>query len=108
MLEILHDIETLEVRAWNADDSVQGNLKPKTGQEVVIWDIGIPDSPRCSFTVDLANQQLIPDPDCIAEKLQAEADDARLKEIANMPTASLKVPILAESLKLLCKKLGFD
>lgn len=29
MLEVVYDVATKEVRAWNADDSVQGNLKPK-------------------------------------------------------------------------------
>ena len=42
------------------------------------------------------------------EQLQAEADDARLKEIAGMAHSAIKVPALAEGFKLLCKKLGFD
>lgn len=42
------------------------------------------------------------------EELQAEANDARLKEIAAMGQSAIKVPLLAEGFKLLCKKLGFD
>lgn len=40
------------------------------------------------------------------EALQAEADDARLKEIAAMGHSAIKVPILSEGFMLLCKKLG--
>ncbi len=42
------------------------------------------------------------------EQLQAEADEARLKEIAAMGQSAIKVPVLAEGFKLLCKKLGID
>lgn len=41
------------------------------------------------------------------EELQAEADEARLREIASMAHSAIKVPLLAEGFKLLCKKLGY-
>ncbi|GAJ05102.1 unnamed protein product [marine sediment metagenome] len=40
------------------------------------------------------------------EELHEEADQARLKEISNMPPAALSVPVLAEGFKLLCKILA--
>lgn len=40
------------------------------------------------------------------EKLQVEADEARLKEIIAMAHSAIKVPILAEGFALLCKRLG--
>lgn len=43
-----------------------------------------------------------------AEQLQALADEARLVEIAAMGQSTIKVPVLAEGFKLLCKRLGFD
>jgi len=42
------------------------------------------------------------------EELQAEAADARLKEIANMSPQAVKVPELAEAVALICKKLGYS
>jgi len=59
MLEILYDTATKEVRAWNADMRVKGNLKPKEGQEVVIWDIDPPAFDSDAWFVDLANKQVV-------------------------------------------------
>lgn len=42
------------------------------------------------------------------EELQAEADDARLKEIAKMGHSAIPLPILAEAIVIMCRKLGFD
>lgn len=59
MLEILYDKDTKEVRAWNADESVQGNLQPKAGQEVVIFPIDPPAFESGEYKVDLATQSII-------------------------------------------------
>lgn len=40
------------------------------------------------------------------EELQAEADEARLKEIAAMAHSAIPLPVLAEGFTLLCKRLG--
>lgn len=63
MLEILYDTTTKEVRAWNADESVLGNLDPQSGQEVVIFPIDPPTFDSDVYYVDLADQKLIPNPD---------------------------------------------
>tara|TARA_Y100000310_G_C20476056_1_gene712475 strand:- start:128 stop:316 length:189 start_codon:yes stop_codon:yes gene_type:complete len=60
MLEVLYDIATREVRAWNADDSVQGNLKPKRGQKVVIFPGGPPEERAAEYLVDLPGKKVIP------------------------------------------------
>lgn len=65
MLEILYDVTTKEVRAWNADESVQGNLDPQPGQEVVIFPIDPPTFDSDIYYVDLANQKLIPNPNYV-------------------------------------------
>ena len=59
MLEILYDKTTKEVRAWNADDAVQGNFKPKGGQEVVIWNIPIPSFDSGEYKVNVTNQTVV-------------------------------------------------
>lgn len=63
MLEVLYEKETGIVRAWNADDSVQGNLLVKEGQEVVILPIDLPDFKSDIYYVDLDNQVIIGNPD---------------------------------------------
>lgn len=90
MLEILYDTTTKEVRAWNADMSVKGNLKPKEGQEVVIWDIPIPKFDSREYKVDEANQTVVDgNPDYVApipfnakaeiDKLRAEVEKLKAK-----------------------------
>ena len=61
MLEVLYSVSTGRVKAWNADDKVQGNLKPREGEAVVIIPVGIP--PQSDFyTVDLVNKTVLPNP----------------------------------------------
>lgn len=82
MLEILYDTATKEVRAWNADDSVQGNLKPKEGQEVVIFPIDPPTFESDVYFVDLANKKLVGNPDYIPVEpfnAKAEIDDLKAR-----------------------------
>lgn len=82
MLEVLYDKATNEVRAWNADDSVQGNLKPKEGQEVVIWDIEPPDFESDVYYVDLDNKQIKGNPDYVPTEpfnAKAEIDDLKAR-----------------------------
>ena len=59
MLEILYDKATKEVRAWNAADKVQGNLKPKEGQEVIIFPISPPSFGSGEYKVEEANQTIV-------------------------------------------------
>lgn len=63
MLEILYDTATKEVRAWNADMSVKGNLTPKEGQGVVIFPIDPPTFDSDWYKVDLENQAIVGNPD---------------------------------------------
>ena len=80
MLEVLYDTNTKEVRAWNADDKVQGNFKPKVGQEVIILPISPPDFESDWYKVDLANKKVVGNPDYIrpiVRDLVAEIDDLK-------------------------------
>ena len=81
MLEVLYDTTTKEVRAWNADMSVKGKLKPKEGQEVVIWDIPIPKFDSREYKVDEANQTVVDgNPDYVAPipfNTRAEIDELK-------------------------------
>ena len=83
MLEILYDVATKEVRAWNADDNVQGNLRPREGQEVVTWDIEPPAFKSDIYYVDLAYQAIVGNPDYVEppppRDLAAEIDDLKAK-----------------------------
>ncbi len=63
MLEVLYDKDTKEVRAWNGDMKVKGNLKPKAGQEVVILPIDPPDFESDWYKVD--GQKIAGNPDYI-------------------------------------------
>lgn len=63
MLEVLYDTATKEVRAWNADMSVKGNLNPKNGQEVVIWSIDPPTLESDWYKVDLKRKRIVGNPD---------------------------------------------
>ncbi len=80
MLEILYDIATKEVRGWNADDKVQGNLIPKEGQEVVIFPISPPDFESDIYYVDLASKKIVGNPDYVppvAFNTEAEVSDLK-------------------------------
>lgn len=58
---------------------------------------------------DVDGNELEPTPYEVSdEQLQAEADSARLADIAAMGHSAIKVPVLAEGFSLLCKKLGYD
>ena len=80
MLEILYDTATKEIRAWNADDKVQGNLKPKTGQEVVIFPIDPPSFNSDWYKVDLVNKQIVGNPDYVpVEPFDVKAEIDKIK-----------------------------
>lgn len=83
MLEILYDIATKEVRAWNADMGVKGNLKPKEGQEVVILPIDPPDFESNVCYIDLKAEKVIPNPDYVEPEpprdLVAEIDELKIE-----------------------------
>ena len=64
-LEILYNTATLEVRAWNGDDTVQGHFNPKPGQAVVIFPGESPNFESDQFYVDLPNQQVVGNPDYV-------------------------------------------
>lgn len=83
MLEVLYDIATKEVRAWNGDDSVPGHFKPKEGQAVVILPIAPPDFESDIYFVDLDNQQVIGNPDYVEPEpvrdLAKEIDELKIR-----------------------------
>ena len=63
MLEVKYDEATKLVRAWNADPLVEGNLKPRVGEAIVVFPNAFPPTQQSDFwTVDLALQELIPNP----------------------------------------------
>ncbi len=88
MLEVLYDIATKEVRAWNADMKVKGNLKPKEGQEVIILNSLPPDFESDIYFIDLTSKKIKGNPDYVPiepfnprieiDKLKAEIE--KLKE----------------------------
>ncbi len=94
MLEILYEVATKEVRAWNGDMFVKGNLKPREGQEVVIFDIDPPDFESDIYYVDLLNKQIIGNPNYIEPQpprdLAAEVDEIKAK-IADYDNLKAKV-----------------
>ncbi|MBA7672709.1 hypothetical protein ES703_80895 [subsurface metagenome] len=63
MLEVLYNIDTKEVRAWNADMSVKGNLKPKEGQKVVILPVDPPAFESDIYYVDFKAKKVVGNPD---------------------------------------------
>jgi len=103
MLEVLYDVATKEVRAWNADDSVQGNLKPKKGQEVVILPIDPPSFESDVYYVDLTNGVIVGNPDYNP----LSPDDMRASEIlANSPDV-ITLPEMWELVRIFGRRLGF-
>lgn len=107
MLEVLYDIATKEVRAWNADMKVKDNLKPKEGQEVVILPIDPPTFESDWYKVDLDNQQIVGNPDWIDPDLPTE-DDIRCEEILSHSPPVITMPEIWEVLRILGKRLGYD
>lgn len=92
MLEILYDIATKEVRAWNNDESAQGNFKPKEGQEVVIWDIDPPTFESDWYKVDLENQIIVGNPGYIPPEPfdpRAEIDEIKAKMVTSEPPTEM-------------------
>ncbi len=86
MLEVLYDKDTKEVRGWCADSKQFGNFTAKKGQEVVILDCGPPTVESNVYTVDLAAQTILGNPDYMApvpRNLEAEMDELRA-EISEM------------------------
>lgn len=86
MLEVLYDIATKEVRAWNADESVQGNLKPKEGRGVIILPIDPPTFVTDWYKVDLTNQIIVGNPDYMPTepfnpKVEIDELKAEIKEL---------------------------
>lgn len=81
-LEVLYDIDTLEIRAWNADDATHGNFKPKAGQKIVIVPGGPPDFRSDIYHVDLGNKLVVGNPDYVtAINTRDEARDRALTAI---------------------------
>ena len=75
MLEVLYDIPTKEVRAWNADASAQGKFKVKEGQSIALLPCEIPVLDSDIHFVDLPNQQVIGNPSYVnpgVERSQAK------------------------------------
>ena len=62
MLEVLYNTNTLEVRAWCADETQFGNLIPGTDEAVIIFPIAPPLYDSAYFYVDLSTQQVFGDP----------------------------------------------
>ncbi|GAH43272.1 unnamed protein product [marine sediment metagenome] len=108
MLEVLYDITTREVRAWNADVTAQGNFNPKEGQqEVIIFPIDPPTFNSDIYYIDLANHQILPNPDYI-EPYDPSLDEARLAEIvANSPDV-ITMPEMWEAIRILAKLHGIS
>jgi len=86
LLEVIYDTTTGEVRAWNADTSVKGNLKPREGQKVVILDTNLPSFESDWYRVDFIKQEIIGNPNYKSvppRNLLAELDElkAEVKKI---------------------------
>ena len=80
MLEVLYDKATKEVRGWCADPLQFGNFPPGKGKTVVILDCDIPTIESDVYTVDLATQKVVGNPDyvpVVARDLYAEIDKLR-------------------------------
>jgi len=92
-LEVLYDISTKEIRAWNADESVQGNLPPKPGQAVVILPTELPGFASDLYFVDLENQQVLGNPE-----YKPEPDWTDLYQAAT--TNTTKLSVIAQKLDL--------
>lgn len=82
MLEILYDVNTLEVRAWNADAQVTGNFSVTPEQDVVIFPVEPPDFESDWYKVDLESQTVYGNPDY--EPLSPDLKRAR-ELLANSP-----------------------
>lgn len=92
MLEILYNIASKEVRAWNADMEVTGNLNQKEGQEVVIWNIDPPDFESDWYKVDLENQTIVGNPDYEPPEPfdpRAEIDEIKAKMVTSEPPTEM-------------------
>ena len=86
MLEVLYDKITKQVRAWNADMSVQGNFTPKPEEAVVILDTAPPTFKSDVYYVDLNNQVIVGNLDYLAkvayqDQLAAEFNEAHEQAI---------------------------
>ena len=80
MLEVLYDTATMNVRGWCADPTQFGNFPSRKGQTVVILDCDIPTIESDVYTVDLATQEVVGNPDytpVVRRDLYAEIDELR-------------------------------
>lgn len=96
MLEILYDVASLEIRAWNADESVQGNLVTSPGQAIVIFPIDPPDFPSDWYKVDLAAQTIVGNPDYDP----LTPDTRRAKELLATSPAVITQPEMWELMRI--------
>lgn len=107
MLEILYDVNTLEVRAWNADPLAQGNLLPGPGEDIVIFPIDLPAFPSDCYKVDLVDQTLITTPSRPDYDLLM-SDAIRAEELLATSPAVITQPQIWELLRIFGRRLGFS
>ena len=94
MLEVLYEQDSKIIRAWNADDSTQGNFKPKAGQAIILLPGEPPIFDSDVYYVDLKNRQVVANPSYIQPPdPKAEWQAARTE---------------AEKLAVLARRLGLE
>lgn len=103
MLEVLYDINTLEVRAWNADPLAQGNFLPGPDQDVVVLPIDPPTAPSDWFVVDLVAQDMLPNPDYDP----LTPDERRALEILATSPDAITQPEMWELIRIFGRRLGY-
>lgn len=104
MLEILYNINSLIITAWNADASSQGNFHPGPDEAVVIFPIDPPTVPSDWYMVDLVNQVVLPNPDYDPHT----PDYHRACEILSNPSIPIPAPDLADLVRIFGRRLGYD
>lgn len=92
MLEILYDVATLKVAAWNADQSEQGHFHPTPQQDVVIFPIEPPDFESDWYKVNLVSQTIHGNPDYDP----LSPDIRRAKVILDANPGQIPYPVLRE------------
>ena len=64
MLEVKYNIADNRILAWNADPLVEGNLKPRVGEAVVVFPNAYPPTiPSDWYKVDLIGKNVVGNPD---------------------------------------------
>jgi len=80
-IEIVYNKTTGRITAWNMDENQQGNLRPKEGQELVVWDTEVPDGKTDSYFADVKNKKIKLNPDYVppapARDLAVEIDEIK-------------------------------